>query len=446
MAPLVLVGSVITHLFGGSAGREGTAVQMGASLADTLRRVLRLNAPDRRLMIMAGISGGFGSVFGVPVAGFVFGMEVQQVGRIRYEGIIPCLIASCVGDLVTRAWGAPHTHYPQMPASAIDPLLLAKVLLAGVLFGLTSLLFIELTHAVRRGMQRLSKWTPLHPLLGGSAIIVLTLLVGTQDYLGLSLPLIQHSLDGSGVVAQAFLLKLIFTALTLGSGFLGGEVTPLFVIGSTLGYTLAAPLGIDPAFLASIGFVAVFAGAANTPLACALMGIELFGGGAALYLFAGCAVAYLASGHRGIYMTQILSAPKASVPGIREGENLHSIAQRDSGAAARIRQPQNILADHPVTVREQDAFVDVLAAARQGGVNYVPVVNQSGALVGVIQAAALTAHADADAVAADIMIEQVAAIGHHATISGALAVMQADNLSIVAIIDGAGRIVGIITR
>lgn len=331
MAPFVLLGTVITHLFGGSAGREGTAIQMGASLADTLRRALRLGPADRRMTIMAGISGGFGSVFGVPVAGAIFGMEVQSVGRVQYEGLVPCLVAAYVGDLVTRAWGVPHAHYTHLETVAIEPWLLLKVAVAAIAFGLTSLVFVELTHGIKRLMTLLTRWTPLNPLIGGLVVLALTALVGTRDYLGLGLPLIEHSLDGSGVVALAFLLKLIFTAITLGTGYLGGEVTPLFVIGSTLGYTLGTLLGVDPTLLAAIGLVAVFAGASNTPLACAIMGVELFGGGPTLYLFLGCVVAYLASGHRGIYGTQQVGIPKIPSLEVRENETLHALIERRQG-------------------------------------------------------------------------------------------------------------------
>lgn len=310
MTPLVLAGTVLTHLFGGSAGREGTAVQMGASLADALRRLLNITGEDRRLMIIAGISGGFASVFGTPAAGVVFALEVGSAGRVRYEGLLPSLVAALVGDLVARAWGAAHTHYPTMTMTALDAGLLLKVALASVAFGLASLLFIELTHAVKHHAARIN-YPPLRPVIGGVIVIVLTLLVGTQDYLGLSLPLIRQSVDGESVATFAFLLKIIFTAVTLGTGYIGGEVTPLFVIGATLGAVLGGALGIDPAWLAMVGFVAVFAGASNTPLACALMGIELFGGGAALYLVVGCMVAYVASGHRSIYSTQPFRATKS---------------------------------------------------------------------------------------------------------------------------------------
>ena len=332
MAPFVLFGTVVTHLFGGSAGREGTAIQMGASLADGLRRALRLNPADRRLMIMAGIAGGFGSVFGTPMAGFVFGMEVQSVGRIRYDGIIPCLVAAVVGDLVTRGLGVKHSVYPVLANFEIEPVLLLKVALAGIAFGLCSILFVELIHRIKHWQSHWIKYPPLRSFVGGLVIVGLTLLVGTRDYLGLSLPLIQQSVSGTGVVTFAFLLKLVFTAITLASGFMGGEVTPLFVIGSTLGYTLGLALGVDPVLMASIGFVAVFAGASNTPLACSLMAMELFsvGGSSALYIIVGCVVAYLASGHRGIYNTQIVNAPKSMGVDVLADEPLHLLAERRS--------------------------------------------------------------------------------------------------------------------
>ncbi len=309
MAPMILLGTVVTHFFGGSAGREGTALQMGASLADALRQALGLDRHDRRLMLMAGISGGFGSVFGTPVAGFVFGMEVQSLGRIRYEGLIPCLVAACVGDLVARSLGVPHAHYPTLPTTGLDALLLVKVALTGIACGLAALAFIELTHAVKRWSGRIAQpW--LRPVAGGIIVLALTAIVGSRDFLGLSLPLIERSVRGEDVIAWAFAAKLIFTAITLGSGFLGGEVTPLFVIGATLGHVLGRALGVDPAFMAMLGFVAVFAGASNTPLACVLMSVELFGGGALVYALTICALAYLASGHRSIYRTQRISVPK----------------------------------------------------------------------------------------------------------------------------------------
>ena len=477
MAPLVLLGTVITHLFGGSAGREGTAIQMGASLADTLRRVLRLNADDRRLIIMAGISGGFGSVFGTPVAGFVFGMEVQSVGRIRYEGIVPCLVAAYIGDIVTRLWGVGHTHYPALANIEIAPLLLLKVALAGILFGLTSIVFVELTHGIRHLQSRLVKYPPLRPLVGGILIIALTLVLNTQDYLGLGIPLIQQSVSGIGVVTFAFLLKLVFTALTLGSGFLGGEVTPLFVIGSTLGYTLGGLLGVDPAFMASIGFVAVFAGASNTPLACALMAMELFGGGSPLYLILGCVIAYLASGHRGIYVTQRIGSPKSVGVDIRVDESLKSLADRRGGwlpTLPRItgepahRLVRAVMSPRPIAVREDTPLREAVALALGEGVRSLPVLNAQRIVVGILtdndlrrsgvqvnltrlkqmsdeeQTAVLQPVGDMPVSA--VMSQPPVTISHVAALAQAVDLMISASLKRLPVTDSAGHLMGMLTR
>lgn len=327
MAPFILFGTVLTHLFGGSAGREGTALQMGASLADGLRQWLQLHLHrkitithhDRRLMVMAGMSGGFGAVFGTPMAGAVFGIEVPSIGRLRYEALLPCLVASFVGDVVARVLldlglGGAHTHYPVLANMSITPLLVFKIGIAGLFCGGVSRLFVLVTHSIKQKLV-VVRYPPLRPVIGGVLVIALTFglsAIGVQsaDYLGLSVPLAVRATRGEYVLALAFLIKLLFTAVTLGSGFLGGEVTPLFIIGSTLGYTLGQWLGVEPAFLASLGFVAVFSGASNTPLACALMGIELFGGGSALYFLLICAMAYFVSGHRGIYNTQTVTVRK----------------------------------------------------------------------------------------------------------------------------------------
>ncbi|MBW4437183.1 MAG: chloride channel protein [Pleurocapsa minor GSE-CHR-MK-17-07R] len=327
MAPLVLIGTVVGHLFGASVGREGTAVQMGASLADGLRRLLGLNADDRRLMLMAGISGGFGAVFGTPAAGAIFGMEVQSIGRTRYDGLIPCVTASVIGDLTARALGATHTLTPQLPAIDLDALLLVKMVIAGVLFGLCALAFIELTHLVKATQARMIAYAPYRPVIGALVIIALTLLLGTHDYLGLSIPLIGDALDGTGVLPLAFLAKLVFTAICLGSGFVGGEVTPLFVMGATLGYTLGGVLGVDTTLMAAAGFVAVFAAASNTPLTCVVLGMELFGGGALAYILIACVVAYVSSGHRSIYASQLVGTPKMMVSSLPRDITLESYRQ-----------------------------------------------------------------------------------------------------------------------
>lgn len=310
MAPLILLSTVATHLFGGSAGREGTAVQMGGSMASWFARRIGLDAMHARILLMAGISGGFGSVFGTPLAGMIFGLEVLAVGRLRYDALIPCLVASLVGDWTCHAWGVQHMHYAVEWAPILSAPLIAKVLLASLAFALASVLFAELTHLFHWIFKQLVPWAPARPALGGLALLGLVWLVGTRDYLGLGLPLLVGSFQPESAASFAFAIKILFTAVTLGSGFKGGEVTPLFVIGATLGATLGHLLGVPPTFMAALGFVAVFAGAANTPLACTVMGIELFGSQYGIYLGLACCSAYIWSGHRGIYPSQVIDTPK----------------------------------------------------------------------------------------------------------------------------------------
>jgi H+/Cl- antiporter ClcA len=330
MAPLVFVGTVLTHLFGGSAGREGTALQMSGSLTDGFSRAAKIAGVDRKLLLIAALAGGFGAVFGVPLAGCVFALEVQSVGRIRYDAIVPALTASLVGDLVVRGLGVHHTAVPTINHVDLTAPLILKVLLAGVLFGATALLFIELTHGIKAVFRTTVRWAPARPLIGGLLIIGLTYAIGSRDYLGLSLPLIGKSFAvGGGVVALAFALKLLFTSVTLGSGFQGGEVTPLFIIGVTLGATLGSLLGVPGPLLAAIGFVAVFAGATNTPLACTVMGVELFGGGAIVLIAVACIASYVVVGERGIYGSQRVDTAKTLSPEhAPDAATLHSLAKR----------------------------------------------------------------------------------------------------------------------
>jgi H+/Cl- antiporter ClcA len=310
MAPLVLASTIVGHLFGASIGREGTAIQMAGSLTDAAVRVARLGAADRRILLIASIAGGFGAVFGVPVAGTIFALEVQTVGRIRFDALVPAFVAAVTGDALVRGLGYEHDALPRIGDVAVDATLLAKCAVAGVAFGLTAIVFADLTHALRQVMARLVAWPPLRPLLGG---IVLVALVGATDgraYLGLSTPLVTDALaGGGGIVAGAFALKLLFTSLSLGTGFQGGEVTPLFVMGATLGASLAQLLGLPVPLLASIGFVAVFAGASNTPLACTVMAAELFGSAIVVPAAAACIVSYVISTERSIYESQRIDPP-----------------------------------------------------------------------------------------------------------------------------------------
>lgn len=299
MAPLVYVGTVVSHLFGASVGREGTALQMSGSLTDLLSRILRLGPSDRRVLLIAAIAGGFGSVFGVPLAGAVFALEVQAAGRVRYEALVPALTASVVGDLVVGGLGHEHVLRPQL-ALDVDASLVLRAAVAGVVFGLVANVFTSAVHGIRHLQGRVIGWPPARLVVAGAVTVALASAVGRQ-YLGLSLPLIDDVLAGGVPDPGAFAWKLVFTAVVLGSGFPGGEVTPLFVIGTTLGGSLAGPLGVDVATLGALGFVGVFAGAANTPLACTIMGLELFGASAVVPMAVACIAAFVVSGHRGLY-------------------------------------------------------------------------------------------------------------------------------------------------
>lgn len=325
MAPLVLFGTLVTHLFGGSAGREGTAVQMGGSLAESFGKWIKIGPLDRKILLMCGISGGFGSIFGTPLAGTLFGLEVIAIGLISHKALLPCFTASFVGDLVTtRVWGVHHIHYEVSAFPVLGLSVVLKVILASILFAFASILFSELTHFLKRTFTRLFTNPVIKSAVGGLIIIVLVYIVGSRDYLGLGIPLITDSFQAD-VSPFAFLWKLIFTSFTLGTGFQGGEVTPLFAIGATLGNALAGILQLYGPFLASLGFIAVFCGATNTPIACFLMGIELFGSEGAIYMFIACLVSYIFSGHTGIYTSQRIGISKTHLLTIPEGTTLASV-------------------------------------------------------------------------------------------------------------------------
>lgn len=314
MAPMVLIGTFLTHLFGGSAGREGTAVQMGASLADAIAHRFRLVIEARRELLAAGIAGGFGSVFGTPIAGVIFGLEVVTIGRIEYHALVPALVASVVGDLVTRALGVVHTPYPHVASLPMTPLVLAKWIAFGVAVAVVAIVFVELTHRLKKLLEKHVRWLALRMLIGGAVVVVLWKLVGTDRYLGLGVPTIVQSFSDPQLPTFAFALKLLFTAVTLSAGFLGGEVTPLFFVGATLGAVLSHLLGLPLDLGAGVGLAAVFGAAANTPIALSVMAVELLGAGAFPHVFIVTVVAYLLSGHRGIYPAQRVARLKHGGP------------------------------------------------------------------------------------------------------------------------------------
>ncbi|HYQ43921.1 MAG TPA: chloride channel protein [Polyangiaceae bacterium] len=307
MAPMVLIGTVLTHLFGGSAGREGTAVQMGASLADTALRYLKLTGTLRRQVLAAGVAGGFGSVFGTPIAGALFGLEFVVQGRIEYAALLPALSAAVIGDMTTRALGIEHSVYPAPQALALSPLLLLKWLVFAVAVSLATRAFVELTHFLKaQGATRIPR-LPLRMFAGGLVVVALWRLVGTSDYLGLGVPTILRAFSDANLPVSAFALKILFTAVTLGAGFLGGEVTPLFFVGAALGNVLARALGLPLPMGAGVGLAAVFGAAAKTPLALSVMAVELLGGSLFPHVAIVCVLCYLMTGRRGIYSAQRVS-------------------------------------------------------------------------------------------------------------------------------------------
>jgi len=309
MAPMVLVGTVLTHLFGGSAGREGTAVQMGASLADALSARLRLDASTRRHLLVAGMAGGFGSVFGTPLAGAMFGIEVARPrsgpgsgpARFRTESFVPALVASLVGDQVTRRLGVTHTAYPRAQAVSLGGLVIPELVLIGIAMGLVTIAFVVALHATKNALRRLAPRRPVRMFLAGVFVAGSHALLGTGDYLGLGVPTILRAFGDPALPWYAFALKLGLTAVTLGAGFLGGEVTPLFFVGATLGSVLARSLGLPIALGAGVGMAAVFGAAAKTPVALTLMAVELLGLAILPHAAVVAVVAYLVSSRWGIY-------------------------------------------------------------------------------------------------------------------------------------------------
>ena len=345
MAPLVLISTVVTHLFGGSAGREGTAVQIGGSLAQFFAKKMHLSKEDTRILLMSGIAAGFGAVFGAPVAGTIFALEVLSIGRVKYDALLPCFIAAVLADMVCMAYGIEHTLYRIVSHEqvgigfsyfSVHYLLVAKVLLAGIAFGLVSYLFSELSHAVKAISNRFIQKKILIPLLGGLVVIGLTLVLGTSDYLGLGVTTasgkgnsIVNAFIAGEIDSFAWFWKLIFTSITLSMGFKGGEVTPLFFIGALLGNTLAVLLGAPIDLLAALGFIAVFAGATNTPIACTIMGAELFGGEHIFYYALACFMAYFFSGNSGIYASQrIEGESKTRLSALKIQHSLKSIREK----------------------------------------------------------------------------------------------------------------------
>lgn len=315
------VAALITLASGGSAGKEGPCSHIGASLAAAIGQVLHLNSELRTRLVACGVSAGFASVFGAPIAGAIYGVEVLSIGRIRHDFLLPAVVAGVTSFEVTKWWGVPFNYYDLAILPEFSQLLFLKTVMIGIIAGVVALIFVEMVNRTTRlftaARTRFGLWPPMMPMIGGIVLAALILVIPT-DYLGLSLPVVQRAVSGEAMPYLGFLWKTLLVAITLGSGFYGGIATPQFVIGALAGNAFAPLFGLDPALGAAVGLVSVIAAASNTPIAAILLGMELFGGAIdALYVAGAAITAYIVIGHRSIYVEQRMAFTKSSWMRIR---------------------------------------------------------------------------------------------------------------------------------
>lgn len=306
MAPLIFVATLITHLFGGSAGREGAALQMGGSLGNTIGRILKLEEGDRKILVMSGMSAAFSAVFGTPLAAAVFPMEMISVGIMHYAALLPCVFSSIVANQFAASMGIHPESFRVSGIPAMTPASFAKIVILGILCGAVSVMFCIFLKTAGSLYNRYIKNPYIKVAIGGCLVIALTLLVGNFDYNGAGTGLIEKAIHQGQVPAFAFVLKMLFTAVTLAAGFKGGEIVPAFCVGATFGCLYGNVLGISPSLCAALGMTAVFCGVTNSPMTSMLIGFELFGFAGVKYLLLVVALSYLFSGYRGLYREQII--------------------------------------------------------------------------------------------------------------------------------------------
>lgn len=324
VVPVKLVATVITIAGGGSAGKEGPCAQIGAGLASLFADIFRFDDRDRKKLVICGISAGFATVFGTPIAGAIFGVEVLFVGGLLYEVLLPSFVAGIVGFQVSSALGITYFHEPISFVPAFSSLFFIKVCMAGLFFGLCSLLLVE-TLKLSDELVRKSRLGDIRKaLIGGTALVGLTFLFSNR-YLGLGLDTIQASIEGQHMPPFAFLLKILFTSITLGFGGSGGIITPIFFIGATAGNLVGWLPDFNPSIFSAIGMVSLLAGAANTPISASIMAVELFGPSVAPYAAVACVISFLMTGHRSVYPSQILSMKKSPSISVEKGMEMKDI-------------------------------------------------------------------------------------------------------------------------
>jgi H+/Cl- antiporter ClcA len=303
MAPMVLISTLLTHIAGGSAGREGTAVQMGGAIADQFTGFFKLNAADRKTILIIGISSGFAAVFGTPLAGAIFALEILSIKKVKINQVFASFFVAYIAHYSCLAWQVKHTIYsiPNIPAISLTTL--AWAIVAGIIFGLTALAFTSTGRLFENIFNKI-KFEPLRPFIGGIIIALFIVVFNSTKFIGLGIPTIQDAFINNAGQFD-FVIKLILTSFTLSAGFKGGEVTPLFFIGATLGNILIWFIPLPMALLAGMGFVAVFSGATNCVYASIALGLELFGIKAGVYIGLASVVAYFTSGPNGIYSAQL---------------------------------------------------------------------------------------------------------------------------------------------